>query len=140
MDLEEQRDAAVSETTVPASTEETWEAITDPDRLGEWLGDVTELELEPGGDIAVDVGDERREGFVEEVSEPRRLVFWWSSEEAEASRVEIELQPDGSQTRVRVVESRPLVVLDRGDADLAERIGGGATPQMRAPARTPALV
>lgn len=123
------REAAGGETVVPASPEEAWEAVTDPDQLGEWLGDVTELELEPGGGLSVRVDDEPREGFVEEVSEPRRLVFWWSADGAEASRVEIELEPFGDETIVRVIESRPLTVLD-GDGDLAERIGGGAAPEL----------
>lgn len=142
MDPEEQRDAtggapaesvpaSTRETVVPASPEETWQAITQPDQLGEWLGEVTELELEPGGDLAIEIDEERHEGFVEEVSESERLVFWWSADEAEASRVEIELEPIGDETVVRVVESRPLTLLD-GEGDLAERIGGAAAPEMRA--------
>jgi uncharacterized protein YndB with AHSA1/START domain len=123
---------ATRETTVPAEVDEAWEAVTDPERMADWLGDDAIIELEPGGDFEITVGDERRSGFVEEVSEPRRLVFWWSAEEAEASRVEIELEPDGDDTRVRIVESRPLHVLDAG-GDLAERIGGGTSPQMSAP-------
>ncbi len=104
-------DRAESEILVPTTPEETWEAITDPERLAEWLATDVELELEPGGELTVTVDDEQRNGFVEEISEPRRFVFWWSTGEAESSRVEIELEPEVDGTRVRVVESRPLSVL-----------------------------
>jgi uncharacterized protein YndB with AHSA1/START domain len=107
-------DSAERDLVVPASPEETWEAITDPDRLGEWLGEDAELDLRPGGDLTIRVDeDDERTGFIEEVDEPRRLVFWWSADEAESSRVEIELEPAVDGTRVRVVESRPLRELER---------------------------
>ncbi len=69
-------DEAGSDVLVPASPEETWEAITDPDQLGEWLaGEDAELDLVPGGDLRID----ERDGFVEEVDAPRRFVFWWAA-------------------------------------------------------------
>lgn len=105
-------DQADSEVLVPASPEETWEAITDPDQLREWLAEGAEVELRPGGDLRIPLDDGERTGFVEEVDEPRRLVFWWSADEAESSRVEIELEPDADGTRVRVIETRPLRELD----------------------------
>ena len=71
-------DRAESEVLVPASPEETWEAITDPDQLGEWLAEDAEVELRPGGDLRIGLDDGERSGFVEEVDEPRRLVFWWA--------------------------------------------------------------
>jgi uncharacterized protein YndB with AHSA1/START domain len=105
-------DEAESEVVVPASPEETWEAITDPERLGDWLAEDAEVELRPGGDLTIRFDDGERSGFVEEVDEPRRLVFWWSADEAESSRVEIELEPAPDGTRVRVIETRPLRELD----------------------------
>jgi uncharacterized protein YndB with AHSA1/START domain len=125
---------------VPASPEETWEAVTDGERLAEWLaGDPAEVDLRPGGELRITVDDEQRVGFFEEVDAPRRVVFWWSrdDDEAEASRVEIELEPERDQTRVRVTETRPLAILDaRGlEVELLEsRLRGGAEPQMRAAA------
>ncbi len=107
---------AESEVLVPASPEEAWEAITDPERLGEWLGDDAEVELRPGGDLRIDLPDGERTGFVEEVDEPRRFVFWWSEPEQESSRVEIELEPEQEGTLVRVVETRPLRELTPADA------------------------
>jgi uncharacterized protein YndB with AHSA1/START domain len=104
---------------VPAGPDETWEAITDPEQLREWLGRDAEVELEPGGELAIELeGEGERRGFFEEIDAPRRLVFWWSAEDAEASRVEIELEPEPAGTRVRVVESRPLALLDVRGSEL----------------------
>ena len=113
-------DAAERDVVVPASPEETWEAITDPDQLGEWLGDDAEIDLRPGGDLTIRVEEGERSGFVEEVDEPRRLVFWWTAGEEESSRVEIDLEPAVDGTRVRVVESRPLRELERLSASQPE--------------------
>jgi uncharacterized protein YndB with AHSA1/START domain len=98
---------AETQTVVPASPEETWEALTDPDHLGEWFAEEAQVELRPGGDLQI--GD--RSGFVEEVAEPERFVFWWAAEGEESSRVEIELEPAVGGTRVRVTETRPLTAL-----------------------------
>jgi uncharacterized protein YndB with AHSA1/START domain len=106
------------EIVVPASPEDTWRALTDPELLSEWLGEEADLDLRPGGDLAIRVGAAERDGFFEEVDPPRRLVFWWREDEAEASRVEIELGEDPDGTRVRVVESRPLLVLDVAGIEL----------------------
>jgi len=124
---------ASSELTVPASPEETWEALTDPEQLTEWLVEDAELDLRPGGDLAFRVDGEERGGFIEEVEAPRRLVFWWGPDGDEPTRVEIELEPDGDDTRVRVVESRPLRVLDARGIEVESWLGGGSSPQMRAP-------
>jgi uncharacterized protein YndB with AHSA1/START domain len=126
-------DETSSELTVPASAEETWDALTDPERLADWLAEDAELDLRPGGELAVRVDDERRSGFFEEIEPPRRLVFWWGPEEGEPTRVEIELEPDGEDTRVRVVESRPLQVLDARGIEVESWPGGASSPQMRAP-------
>jgi uncharacterized protein YndB with AHSA1/START domain len=111
-------DESASEIVLPASPEEAWEAITDPEQLGEWLGDDAEVELRPGGELAIELEQGERRGFFEEVDAPRRLVFWWRADDAEASRVEIELEPAPAGTRVRVVESRPLQVLDARGTEL----------------------
>ena len=109
-------DRAESEVLVPATPEEAWEAITDPEQLGEWLAEDAEVELRPGGDLRIGLGDEERTGFVEEVDEPRRLVFWWAPGGEESSRVEIDLEPEPEGTRVRVIETRPLADLKPSDA------------------------
>jgi uncharacterized protein YndB with AHSA1/START domain len=113
-------DSAGSETVVPATPEETWEAITEPDRLGDWLAEDVEIELRPGGGLRIGLDDAERSGFVEEVDEPRRLVFWWATDGEESTRVEIDLEPEPEGTRVRVVETRPLRDLVPADARTPE--------------------
>ena len=94
------------EITLPATAEEVWRSLEEP----AWLGEDASIELHPDGEVRA--GD--RTGFVEAVEEPRRLVFWWAAPGEESSRVELELDEDEERevTHVRVVESRPLALLD----------------------------
>ena len=92
------------EITLPAPAEDVWRSLDEP----AWLGEDASIDLRPDGEVRA--GD--RTGFVEEVEEPSRLVFWWSAPDEDATRVELELEPDGDETRVRVVESRPFAMLD----------------------------
>ena len=93
------------ETLVEASPEEVWEALTDEDRLEEWLAPDVELEPHEGGEIAVRDGDDERNGTVETVEENERFAFTWSRPGEGESFVEftIEALPGGS--RVTVVET-----------------------------------
>jgi uncharacterized protein YndB with AHSA1/START domain len=113
------------ELVVPEEPAEVWEALSEP----EWLGEDASIDLRPDG--AVHAGD--RDGFVEEADAPRRLTFWWSAEGEESTRVELELLPDADGTRVRVVESRPLAVLDAVGVDFVlPRATSHRTPEMLA--------
>jgi uncharacterized protein YndB with AHSA1/START domain len=105
---------------VPATPEQVWEVVTSDG----WLAELVSLDLRPGGDAAfVDKGSERT-GWVEDVREHERLAFWWAADGEPAGRVELTLSPvDGCCTRVVVVESRPLEVLDLVGMPLA---GGGS--------------
>jgi uncharacterized protein YndB with AHSA1/START domain len=98
------------EVELPVGPEEAWEAVADPERLGEWLGGEAEIDLVPGGDLRI--GD--REGWVEEVVPGERLSFWWRLPDEElATRVEISLtETEDGGTLVRVVETSPLATLD----------------------------
>jgi uncharacterized protein YndB with AHSA1/START domain len=104
-----------------ATPAEVWEALTDPAWLQSWLADAVLLELWPGGEAQFTIGDRVRTGWVEEATAPTvgdcgpgagRLAFWWAQDGEPASRVELELTPAGDGTRLRVVESRPLELLD----------------------------
>jgi uncharacterized protein YndB with AHSA1/START domain len=94
----------IREITLPAPPEEVWESLAEP----EWLGEDARIELRPDGDVRAG----ERTGFVEEAEEASRLVFWWSAPGEDATRVELDLEEDGDDTIVRVVESRPLAMLD----------------------------
>ena len=92
------------EITLPAPADEVWRSLAEP----AWLGEDASIDLRPDGEVRV--GD--RAGFVEEADEPSRLVFWWSAPGEDSTRVELELEADGDETHLRVVESRPLALLD----------------------------
>jgi uncharacterized protein YndB with AHSA1/START domain len=109
------------ELSLPATVEDVWRAITDPEWLSGWLADEVQLELRPGGDARFVCGDEVRDGWVEEFSAPAegaepgcaRLAFWWAAGDEPASRVElVATEIAEGETRLRVVESRPLEILD----------------------------
>lgn len=89
---------------LPASPDEVWESLAEPT----WLGEDASIDLRPAGEVRAG----ERSGFVEEVEEPRRLVFWWSRPDEDATRVEIDLEEDDGRTLLRVVESHPLAMLD----------------------------
>ena len=93
------------DTLVEASPEEVWEALTDEDRLEEWLAPDVELDPVEGGEIAVRDGDDERNGTVETLEEGERFAFTWSRPGEGESFVEftIEALPGGS--RVTVVET-----------------------------------
>ena len=93
------------ETLVEASPDEVWEALTDEDRLEEWLAPDVELDPTEGGEIAVRDGEDERFGTVETVEEGERFAFTWSRPGEGESFVEftIEALPGGS--RVTVVET-----------------------------------
>jgi uncharacterized protein YndB with AHSA1/START domain len=93
---------------VDASPEEVWEAVT---RDG-WLADEVELDLQPGGDAQFRSADGMKSGWIEEISAPARLTFWWAVDGEPATRVELTLVPESEMTRLRVVETRPLELLD----------------------------
>jgi uncharacterized protein YndB with AHSA1/START domain len=93
------------DTMVEASPEEVWEALTDEDRLEEWMAPDVELDPVEGGEISVRDGDDERSGTVETVEEGERFAFTWSRPGEGESFVEftIEALPGGS--RVTVVET-----------------------------------
>jgi len=99
---------------LPAPPQQVWDVITGPG----WLASQVELELEPGGDARFAEGEDERTGWVEEAVPPDggdtgRLVFWWSADDEPVSRVELTLEPEeAGYTRLRVIEARPLEVLD----------------------------
>ena len=107
--------AVERELTVPDEVEEVWESLTEPD----WLGEDATIDLREAGEVRAG----ERSGFVEEAEAPRRLVFWWSAPDEEATRVEIDLDETDAGTHIRVTESRPLEILD--GRDLAIELGGG---------------
>jgi uncharacterized protein YndB with AHSA1/START domain len=95
-----------------ASVKEVWDAVTGDG----WLADEVAFELRPGGDASFRTEQEQKSGWVEVASPPAngdaRLVFWWAADGESATRVDVTITPGERGTRVRVVESRPLDLLD----------------------------
>jgi uncharacterized protein YndB with AHSA1/START domain len=113
------------ETLIEASPDEVWEALTEEDRLEEWLAPDVELDPHEGGEIEVRDGDERRSGTVERVEENERFAFTWSRPGEGESFVEftIEAQPGG--TRVTVIETpRATPAANGATAPTAMAAGG----------------
>jgi uncharacterized protein YndB with AHSA1/START domain len=114
---------------LPAPPQQVWEVVTGPG----WLASQVELELQPGGEARFVDGDRKRSGWVEEAIPEARLIFWWSADGEPASRVELALEPEpDGYTRLRVVESRPLEVLDVTGIPLPGTGGAQRGPSMLA--------
>ena len=99
------------EIAIDAKPETVWQFLVDPDRATRWMGQVAELDPQPGGLYRVGVipGHTARGEFVE-VDPPRRLVHTWGWEPGEdgpnrvppgSSTIEIELVPEGKGTLLR---------------------------------------
>ncbi len=94
---------------VRAPRETVWDVVT----ADGWLAEEVLLDLRPGGDAHFRSRKWSRTGWVEEAMAPSRLAFWWTVDDEPATRVELTLEPDDDGgTQLRVVESRPLDVLD----------------------------
>jgi uncharacterized protein YndB with AHSA1/START domain len=96
-----------------ASPDTVWKAVTDPERLGDWLEADVELDLRPGGSGRFAFADgEVRRAMVETVRNPSELTFsWWRSDrtgiadDPGTSTVTIALEPTaGGGTLVRFRE------------------------------------
>ena len=107
---------------LPAPPEPVWEMVT----ADGWLADQVELDLRPGGDAHFRSQHPSKTGWIEEAMAPSRLAFWWALDDEPATRVELTLErEDDGGTQLRVVESRPLDVLDLVGTPLG-RTGGAS--------------
>jgi uncharacterized protein YndB with AHSA1/START domain len=92
------------EIVLPASREEVWEALTEPERLEDWFANDVDLDLRPGGGASFRWSNgEERHATVIEVDHERRLSFEWDDE----GEVELTLDDDADGTRLTVIESSP---------------------------------
>jgi uncharacterized protein YndB with AHSA1/START domain len=107
---------------LPAPPEDVWDVVTGAG----WLAEEVHLDLFPGGDANFRSRESVKNGWVEEVLAPARLAFWWATDGDPATRVELTLEPEGeAATRLRVIETRPLELLDIIGTPL--RSSGGRT-------------
>src|SRR5881397_4173340 len=104
----ERTDVIAHELRIEARPETVFAFLTDPDKMTRWKGDSAQLDPRPGGVYRVQIGQAVVVGEFVELDPPRRVVFTWGWEGNDAvppgsSTVEIDLQPMGSGTRLRLV-------------------------------------
>jgi uncharacterized protein YndB with AHSA1/START domain len=92
---------------IAAAPADVFPYLVDPDLLVRWIGTWADLNPEPGGVFAVDVGDTPVRGTFVVVEPPDRVVFTWgvpgsTSLPAGSSTVEILLKADGDETVVEL--------------------------------------
>lgn len=96
--------------TINAPPETVFRLLTDPVQYVRWKGKLAELEPRPGGKFRVEFASTKDivAGRFVEVIPGRRVVFTWGWEGSEVvpagtSTVEIDLEPEGTGTRLRLV-------------------------------------
>ena len=96
--------------TIAARPETVFRLLTDPREYVRWKGQLAQLEPRPGGDFRVDFPDDKGSviGEFVEIVPGRRVVFTWGWQDNAivppgSSTVEIDLEPDGQGTRLRLV-------------------------------------
>ncbi len=108
--------------------EKVWEAITEPDRLGDWLAAGT-IELRPGGSADLTFANAPTPdrgtvltGTVREVDPPRLLEYSWRTPDGEEEPVRWELSPEDGGTRLVLTHTvqRP--------AEVRASLSAGLTP------------
>jgi uncharacterized protein YndB with AHSA1/START domain len=101
------------EVVIAAPVEKVWSILTEAEHLRTWFGNAgAEIDLRPGGDISLAFeGHGRFLGHVEVVKPPRQFTYRWAQmpdvrpSAGNSTLVEFTLTPEGTSTRLRVVES-----------------------------------
>jgi uncharacterized protein YndB with AHSA1/START domain len=89
---------------LPATREDVWAALTDPNELEQWFANEVDVDLRPGGLAHFRWGNgESREATFTVVEEGERLAFEWADE----GEVEFTLDDAADGTRLVVVETSP---------------------------------
>ncbi len=92
---------------LPASPDDVWPALTEPDRLAGWLGGRVEMEGRAGGRVVLADDDGLRWGTIE-LFQPGRVLalrLWERSQGLSGTRIEFTLDRVKEGTRLTVVET-----------------------------------
>jgi uncharacterized protein YndB with AHSA1/START domain len=97
---------------IEAPLEVVWAVVTDPEHISGWFSESVEIDLTPGGALALhwDRHGSRR-GRVERVEPPHFFSFRWvvrpdeDVTEDNSTLVEFTLEAEGKSTRLKVVET-----------------------------------
>ncbi len=93
---------------IEATPEEVFPYFVEPELLVQWIGTWADLEPEPGGVFALNLGDVAVRGAFVSVEPPERVIFTWGVPGRESlppgsSTVEIRLHPEGDETIVELL-------------------------------------
>ena len=114
--------AIIKTVVLPATRDDVWRALTSPDELSAWLGEVVELDARPGGAVIIcDATGGIRRGIVEVAERAQTLVVRWRRLEGSgtgltvgvATRVAFELADEGESTRLTVREEQVALATSR---------------------------
>jgi uncharacterized protein YndB with AHSA1/START domain len=97
--------------TYPASVEDVWDALTDPERLGRWFAPVTG-DLRAGGTFQV---EGNAGGEIRRCEPPSRLTVTWGGE---VSVVDVRLTADAGGTTFSLEHTVPLEIAGSGAGGL----------------------
>ena len=104
-------DAIEREIVIDAPPGVVWSIVTEARYVAGWFSDEAEIDLRPDGRMLLTWHEHGAyEGRVEKVDPPRLFAFRWQTRAAEFSEtvstlVVMTLEPEGTGTRLRVVES-----------------------------------
>ena len=104
-------DAIEREIVIDAPPGDVWAIVTEARHVAGWFSDQAEIDLRPGGRMALTWhGHGTYEGRVETVDPPRLFAFRWQTRDGEFSETNSTLvvmtpQAEGTDTRLRVAES-----------------------------------
>jgi uncharacterized protein YndB with AHSA1/START domain len=90
------------------SVEKVWAALTQPERIADWLAQA-EIELVPGGKLMLQFENTGSVilGQVKRVEPPHLFEYIWNSPQAEGSVVRWELHPEGNGCRLVMTHTFP---------------------------------
>ncbi len=98
---------------IDAHVEVVWAVVTEPEHIAGWFSESVELDLRPGGEMALGwSGHGTVQGQVEQVEPPELFSFRWvvaqpghELTDQNSTLVEFRLSAEGESTRLTVVES-----------------------------------
>lgn len=100
------------ELVLAAPIDRVWEALTRPEHLSSWFGDIAEIDLRPGGraKFGWTEYDSISDAIIEVVEAPTRFAFRWEAVagvpvEDVSTLVDFTLEAEGEGTRLTMVES-----------------------------------
>jgi uncharacterized protein YndB with AHSA1/START domain len=90
-----------------------WAALTEPVSIAQWLGEVVECDMRPGGSLVVDHGEGyRSRSAVLEADPPRRLAMTWEFPDEPPSEVAFTLRASDDGTVLELVHTLAPEVAD----------------------------